>query len=381
MRNRRENTQSEWLFLLKALLLTALLLPAVALAAPTATAPTAPAPTVPAAPVVPAAPLPVAPGGEASCPEKRPLINGTFLQLLEQNGNWERGRWESLFDSLHQLGVRQVVVQWTLHDGRAFYAGKTFGAVPRPPLETILELAQARGIEVYLGLAAESGYWERIRQTPLHQGEYLERLRWKSERVAREVAAIASRYGSFKGWYLPEEIDDLDWRSPQARSVLVQHLRRLGAFLKQLTPAGTVMLSGFTSARTDPVTYGEFWNTLFRETPVDVLLFQDAAGTGRLPQELLPAYLKALRDAADANGKKLQVVVELFTEVSADPFKAVPAPISRVRQQLRTADEYATGGINSFSVPDYMLPEAGGVAPGLLHGYRKYKEGGQLTAP
>jgi hypothetical protein len=73
--------------------------------------------------------------------------------------------------------------------------------------------------------------------------------------------------------------------------------------------------------------------------------------------------------------------VELFTEVSADPFKAVPAPLSRLRQQLRTADDYATGGINSFSVPDYMLPDADGAASGLLHDYLKYQGGGQLTAP
>jgi hypothetical protein len=376
MRNRRKSNAAGWFLLLMALQLPALL-PTVALAASNA-----PAPAVFAGPSAPASqPAPARPGGGVSDPAKRPLISGTFLQLLEQNGNWERSRWESLFDSLHQLGVRQVVVQWTLHDSRAFFAGQTFGAVARPPLETILELAQARGIEVYLGLAAESGYWEKIRQTPLRQGEYLERLRWKSERVAQEVAAIAARYGAFKGWYLPEEIDDLDWRSPQARGVLVQHLRRLGSFLKQLTPAATILLSGFTSARTDPESYGEFWGTLFRDTPVDVLLFQDAAGTGRLPRELLPAYLKALRGAADANGKKLQVVVELFTEVSADPFKAVPAPLSRLRQQLRTADDYATGGINSFSVPDYMLPDADGAASGLLHDYLKYQGGGQLTAP
>lgn len=354
------------------LLLPALLLPGAAAAVSAA---------LPVPVPVASAALPVAAREASGAVGKLPLISGTFLQLLEQNGNWERSRWESFFDSLHSLGVRQVVVQWTLHDTRVFFASKTFGPVPNPPLETILELAQARGIEVYLGLAAESGYWEAIRKSPARQAEYLERLRWKSQRVAQEVAAIASRYSAFKGWYLPEEIDDLDWRSPQARVVLMQHLRQLGAFLKQLTPAGTVMLSGFTSARTDPDSYGEFWSALFRETPVDILLFQDAAGTGRLPRELLPVYLKALRGAADANARKLQVVVELFTEVSADPFKAVPAPISRVMQQLRVANDYATGGINSFSVPDYMSPEAGGAAPGLLHDYLKYKEGGQLTAP
>jgi hypothetical protein len=328
-----------------------------------------------------AATMPGADAGTSNIPEYRPLLDGTFIQLLEQSGNWNRARWERLFDSFQSLGLKQIVIQWTLHDNRAFFTTNTFEQVPLPPLETILELAEARGIKLYLGLAAESCYWEMIKQSPVRQEEYLNRLRWKSERVAQEVASVATRYNAFKGWYIPEEIDDLTWRPPKARVLLYRHLKQLSGFLKKLTPRGMVVLSSFSNARMDPGSYEAFLHDLLRETSVDILLFQDGAGVAKPPRELVPLYLKAARNAADATGKKLQVVVELFAEVSESSFKAIPAPISRIIQQMQMAAGYTTDGINSFSIPDYMSHEGGAAAMELLHSYQKYKEGGHWAAP
>jgi hypothetical protein len=314
-------------------------------------------------------------------PKKKPVLNSTFFQLLDQSDRWNRHRLEKLFDSFQALGLKQVIIQWSLYDNKAFFVTKTFPQAQSTPLDTMLELAEKRGIELYLGLAAGSDYWDMTKQSHAYQEEYLNRLRWKSERVAQELVLIASRYTSFKGWYIPEEIDDSTWRPPQARKLMYQHLKKLTIFLKELTPSGTIILSGFSSARMNPDAYQEFWNTLLRETFVDTLLFQDGTGTAALPQELLPLYLKAVRQAADANKKKLQVVVELFTMVSESPFKAVPAPISRIKQQLLVADDFATDGINSFSVPDYMACEESAAAMELLRDYQKYKGGGQITTP
>jgi hypothetical protein len=313
--------------------------------------------------------------------ENLPLLDGTFIQLLEKNGNWNRDQWEKQFETFHDIGLRQVVIQWTLYDNRAFYATRTFDQVSQPPLEIILERADALGMKVYLGLAADSRYWEMIKQSPEQQGEYLKRLRWKSERVAQEVAVIAAKYNSFKGWYIPEEIDDLTWRSPTSRKLFYEHIKQLSTFLTKLTPDGMVLQSAFSNARMNPDSYQEFWNDYFKETSVNMLLFQDSAGTGKLPGELLRRYLQAVRNAADTNGRKFQVVVELFTMVSEAPFKTVPAPMSRLTQQLRIADDFATGGINSFSVPDYMSADGGAAATELLNNYRTYKGGGQLTTP
>ncbi|MBJ6727405.1 DUF4434 domain-containing protein [Geomesophilobacter sediminis] len=314
-----------------------------------------------------------APAGAPAAPavQKQPVLDGTFIQLVEKHGNWEPARWEKLFDELQGIGVRRVVVQWSLLDNRAFFATGSFAAVPKPPVETILALAAQRKMTVYLGLAADSQYWEKIKDQARRE-EYLKRLRWKSERVARELVNTAARYPSFAGWYLPEEIDDLNWREPAARTLLYRHVAQTSAYLKQLTPRGEVLISGFTRGRMDPETYREFWRELLQESAADELLFQDGAGTGQLPGALLPIYLAAVRGAADDAQKRLQVVVELFTLLSEAPFKAVPAPFARVKGQLQQAAQYASGGIEAFSVPDYLSPDAGPAAGELLREYRKY---------
>jgi len=306
---------------------------------------------------------------------RRPLLNGTFIQLLEENSSWSRARWERLFDSFRDMGLTRVVIQWSVHDDTAFYATEA-NPQTQAPLDLILQLADERGMEVHVGLAAESRYWEAIKRPPAGQEEYLKRLRWKSEGVALEVSAVASRYRAFKGWYIPEEIDDLTWRQPKSRALLFRHLSELSASLRRISPGGTIMLSAFCKARMDPDTYREFWSDLLRESSVDILLFQDGAGAGELPRELLPVYLKAARSATDANNKELQVVVELFEMVSESPFKAIPAPLRRVRDQLRVAGEFATGGVNSFSVPDYMSLDGSAAARELYDSYLKYKGGG-----
>lgn len=307
-------------------------------------------------------------------PSVRPVLNGTFIQLLAEHNSWSRERWQKLFHSFEALGLTQIVVQWSQHDQLPFYGDVESQQTPSA-IGTILELAQSRGIEVYLGLAADSRYWEAIQRPAAGQEEYLRRLRWKSERVARELAALAGRYRSFKGWYIVEEIDDLNWRPPASRQALYRHLKQLSSFLKTLTPGGQVLLSAFCQARMDPEAYREFWRDLLRESSVDLLLFQDGAGVGKLPRDLLPLYLKAVRGATDASGRKLQVVVELFHMVSEAPFQAVPAPMARVREQLRVAGEFASGGINSFSVPNYMAPEESAAARELYLGYLQYKGG------
>jgi hypothetical protein len=250
-------------------------------------------------------------GGASPVSLDQPLLSGTFIQLLERNVHWNRLQWEEMFNSFQAIGLRQIVVQWTLHDNKAFFATSTFEQTQLPLLENILQLAESRGIEVYIGLAAESRYWEMIKQSPVHQKEYLDSLRLKSEIVAQEVTVVASRYKAFKGWYIPEEIDDLSWRAPEARELLRNHLKRLTDFLKKLNPDNSILISCFSSARMDPDSYEAFWKKMLEDTSIDILLFQDGVGAAKLPHELLSRYLKAVRNAVDSNGKKLQVVIEL----------------------------------------------------------------------
>lgn len=319
--------------------------------------------------------------GEAAPLVSRSVVNGTFVQLLEKHDSWSKAQWERLFDQLQSVGLRQIVVQWAVTDNLAFYPTQSFKQTSHPPLETILQIAEIRGIEVYIGLAHDSLYWGKIQQAPVYLEEYLKHLRLRSELVAREVASLSLKYSAFKGWYITEEIDDVTWGPPRKRTLLYQHIGQLSQYLKKLTPGYAVMLSAFSSNQLSPDSYGDFVQHLLSGSSVDILLFQDSIGTGKLSLEYLPLYLQAVKNATDAQQRKLQVVVELFQMISESPFAARPADMPRIGQQLKLAAGYSNAGIGSFSMPDYLLQDNEKPASSLQQDYQRYLLLTTLPAP
>ncbi len=304
-----------------------------------------------------------------------PRLQGTFLQLTEAHSRWKEADWAKLFGYFKQLQLSQLVIQWTVYDDLAFFQGENFRQMPNPPLPIILKLADAAGLQVMVGLATDSGYWDKVGRDPELVKIFLRRLRLRDEAIVGQLAPQLKDHPSFRGWYIPEEIDDINWQEASARKVLFAHLQELSAALHKAAP-GRVAISGFTNGRTDPKSLARFWQSLLEETGIDDLLFQDGVGAKKLLVEEVPVYLESLRQAVPpGSGRKLQVVVELFRQVSERPFRAQAAPWDRVKRQLEIAARYANGGILAFSVPEYMTPTAGPEANKLFRAYLNYLGG------
>lgn len=303
-----------------------------------------------------------------------PRLQGTFIQLWRTHSEWKPEDWSRLFEYFRQLRLSWLVIQWTVYEETAFYPSQTFQAVPNPPLETILQLADAAGMKVFVGLAHDPTFWEKIRRDPVLVEVYLRRLRLRSESAAGQLAPLVRHHPSFQGWYITEEIDDVNWRDPQARNVLFAYLQDVSGRLKAITPGGKVALSGFSNTQLDPLAFEEFWKALLEKASLDEVLFQDGIGVRKLQLTYLPLYLGAIRRAVDAHSRNLQVVVELFQQVNGklsgdEPFKAVPAPLERITRQVALAAHYATSGVIAFSVPEYMTPLGGPEAEQLFTKY------------
>jgi hypothetical protein len=239
-----------------------------------------------------------------------------------------------------------------------------------------LRLADEAGIRVYVGLVAESQYWEHIRQPLPHVEKYLGRLRAHAVSVARQLLPIVTTHPSFQGWYIPEEIDDTTWRPSDLRAVLSTHLRRLSTHLHNLTPTKSVALSGFANGQLDPHAFENFWSGLLQEAPIDVVLFQDGIGARKLTLPELTAYLAAIRNATQAHQRELKIILEIFKQVAGpsldnQSFQAVPAGLERIRQQIEASAAYASTLI-AFSIPEYMTPLGGPAAEGLFDQYKAW---------
>ena len=300
---------------------------------------------------------------------------GTFIQPLRTHGAWHAQDWANLFRYFKELQLSHVIIQWTVYDDLAFYPTTDGHHVPNPPLETILRLADEEAMGVYVGLVAESQYWAHLRQ-PLPQVEKsLGRLRSQAISVARQLLPTVALHASFQGWYIPEEIDDTTWRTPDWRAVLSTHLHRLSAHLHTLTPTKRIALSGFANGRMDPQAFESFWSGLLQEAAIDIVLFQDGIGAKKLELPEVALYLMAMRNATQAHQRALEIIIEIFEQVAGpplddQPFQAVPANLERIRQQIEVAGAYAPALV-AFSIPEYMTPRGGGAAAHLFETYKK----------
>jgi hypothetical protein len=298
-------------------------------------------------------------------------LHGSFIQFSNAQVSWTDDSWRQLLGYFARLGVSQVVVQWAVNDNTAYYPSAIHRPVFQPPLEKVLTLADELGMTVSVGLAHDPAYWTKVARNPEVTEVYLRTLRARSEGVAKELVPLVGKHRSFRGWYITEEIEDATWKKPDARSVVIAHVRELATNLRALKPDATIAISGFSNAETTPATFGQFWSDLLRAAPVDVLLFQDGIGVGKQALSSLPLYLAAARDAASRNGRQMQVVVEIFQQVTTTPaFVAVPAPLDRVTRQIDVAATYSSApGPIAFSIPEYMTPLGGPDAQRLFEAY------------
>ena len=171
-----------------------------------------------------------------------PRLRGTFVQLTRSNAEWDDARWDQLFARFRELGLSEIVIQWSALDDLAFYPSATLASSTRSPVTTILRLADRADMTVRVGLAHDSLFWTRIERDPALVDVYLRRLQIRSQGIARELAQETRSHPSFSGWYLPEEIDDVNWTTPRARDLLIHHVRHLTESLHALSPSATAMI-------------------------------------------------------------------------------------------------------------------------------------------
>ena len=56
--------------------------------------------------------------------------------------------------------------------------------------------------------------------------------------MARPVRAIAIAlsHHNFRGWFMTEEIDDINWQAPPPAAILQSYLHRVTGYLRLVTP-------------------------------------------------------------------------------------------------------------------------------------------------
>ena len=113
-------------------------------------------------------------------------------------------------------------------------------------------------------------------------------------------------------WYLPEEIDDLNWRTAARQALLSQHFSTMVSTLNQLSPGKPVYVSTFFGGHSSPKEYANFLKKIQHETGI-IWIVQDGQGVLRKPKPNTAAYLREIQQTLPANA--WIGLLENFTEL------------------------------------------------------------------
>lgn len=293
-------------------------------------------------------------------------VSGTFFQTTKAVHGWTDDEWNTLFKTYKQLGIQEIIVQWTIYEDA--YA-QTDTENIEPSLETfkvLLSNAEANGIRVTVGGLFLSSYWERIKAEPDLIKVHLLRIRRGTVEAITQLAPVLAKSPSFAGWYISQEIDDRTWLNPTNREILCEFIAGLRHDLDSLIPEKPISISAFSNGWASPEKLGKFWCTVAEKTGLERVLFQDGVGAKKLMPSEVPLYLKGMQQEVASTACTIQPVVELFAQQEGTDFKAVSAPLKRIKQQLAVEVPYAPQGVILFSVTEYMSPLGGEKANGLL---------------
>ncbi len=310
-------------------------------------------------------------------------LAGSYLQLHQGHQTWSPAQWRALFNSFESLGLRRVIVQWSRYESTSFQNPGPAGQAA--VLSQLLALAAEKNMRLHMGLASRRDYWQAIARPLPEVASYLSALRTRSLLQAYTLAPALNGHPAFAGWYISEEVDDINWREPAARLLLQAHLRELSQELAQLSPGAGIAISGFSNAEQTPEELANFWQALLQAAPaIDELLFQDGIGVFKQDLRSLPPYVAALAAVCQRQDRAFHLVVETFSQTAGAPldqqdFKAIPAAMPRLQAQLNLAARFGGGAI-AFSVPEYLSPQGGDAAQALYERYLHYLASPAVTS-
>ncbi len=241
-------------------------------------------------------------------------VKGIFYQPWKADLSLTRSDWERRMARLHKDGLDTLYLQWLRHGETDFLNAhlKKDG----PFIQVLLDAAATRGIGIYIGLFSDPEYFHSLNLSTAKLNNYLFKLREKTFRIAVEFHARYGKHAAFQGWYLPEEVDDLNWQPAARTKLLITHMHLMGQALKSLGQQKPVAFSSFFSGALSPGAFAQFCRQLLEGTDA-FMLVQDGLG-GRMDISTTRRYHESLlRTAGEFD--RLCWIMELFNDELPGP--------------------------------------------------------------
>jgi hypothetical protein len=284
------------------------------------------------------------------------LFSGSFTQIWNTSGCkcglWSQVDWDATFYEMKALCMNKYIVQYSVYNDLSWYANSNLPFVnfKASALDKIVKAAEKEGIKVYFGLYFDEN-WNSADKSQL--ATYTALLT-KHKQVIDELWNNYGTSTAFGGWYIPQEINDLEWQTDPEKTLLFTWLKDVSDYAHTKTSA-PVMIAPFFNLWQPADVLGKWYDDLFKvATSIDAVYPQDGVGiTLKDPNYHIPLYFQAIKAACDNNGVLFGATIESFAQQTGWPidggvFSAIATDMNRLKTQIWNASQAGATDLIQF---------------------------------
>lgn len=325
-------------------------------------------------------------------PQGGGILKGTFIQNWFAF-DWDQSRWNTEMAILATIGMEYLVIDQVMeynisNQYISWYQASSSVLVndklyinPNPnALEYCMKACRAHGIKLFIGTFFDKRYWDEgaaVKNQTKWNNCITTANNIMDELITKYFHGGANSYNDvLAGWYFPYEVDDLNFQTPAAQTILktgiklaMDHRNTLTAGVQKPYLFSPFMNGAYSlvPGTMNAIQYANLWRDIISNTSFksgDILSPQDCIGVGKLTIGELATWMPALKGATSAiTGVDFWINVEIF---------GPGADISFLTKQQIVENKKYTNNLISFSYPIYYSPNSGEYKQGDHDAYKAY---------
>ena len=305
-------------------------------------------------------------------------LSGSFIQLWNdvgcKCGQFTLQQWKDELQKMKDVCLNTVYIQYGVYGDLSWYnpSNLSFVTYKNNTLNKIFEAAESLEMGVYVGIYFD----ETWNSSSKSNSSTYSNLLTKQQQTIDEIWNLFGNNSAFKGWYIPQEINDLEWQNNPEKSLLFSYLQNVASYARAKNNSKPVMIAPFFNLWQPADVLATWYNELFIAAPdIKQVFFQDGVGiTLKQTDYHLPLYFPALKQVCSSNNVEFGVTTESFQQLTGWPidggsFSATSADINRLKKQLWAAEENNAQQIIQF---DWSYMQTGTTNSSLYDNYKSY---------
>lgn len=307
-------------------------------------------------------------------------ISGSFIQLWNSVGcncgQFSLPQWKTELQKMKDACMNSIFIQYGIYDHISWYSPSSQSQVTTSynTLNLLFQAAEEVGVKLHLGLYFDES-WNSANKS---SSSTYSAIYTKHQSTIDELWSLFGNSSSFGGWYIPQEINDLEWQGSTEKNLLFSFINDVTNYAKSKDNSKPIAIAPFFNLWLTSDELASWYDELFtKATSLDQVYIQDGVGiTLKDPDFHIPLYFSKLKPIFDQHAVELNMTLESFQQLTGWPldegnFSAEPASWDRLKKQLWAAEKQGINDVIQFSW-QYMQPGNSAKSDSLYKNYRGY---------